>query len=105
MILRIRRKGRTGTYRKLNENNMVIMEDKSLMAIDDYIELYYNNVLDTSIGYRETKIFEEVRIWDIENTRQVENLLDKCPPGSLSKNINDMFKLSNDDEKPWNYRK
>jgi hypothetical protein len=84
MILRIRIKGKTGTYRKLNENNMVILEDKSLMAIDDYIEFYYNNVLESHVGYKETKIFEEVRIWDIENTCEVENLLCKCPPGSIS---------------------
>lgn len=81
--------GTLGTYKKLNEDQMVIMDDKSLMSIREYhtpvreyIKLYYQNVLDSVIGFRKTQIITECRIWDTAARQEVEDCLWLCPEGS-----------------------
>ena len=79
LILRIRRKGRTGDYKKLNSDRMVIMDNGTLMTIIGYIEFYYSNVMSNVIGYSDGMVFQEVSIWDTEEHYRVEELISECP--------------------------
>lgn len=80
LILRIKRKGYCGNYKKLNEEQQVqIEESQEWVSIPEYLNFYYDNVIKSTLGFVSPIIFEEICLWDTEAHRVVKNLMVLSP--------------------------